>query len=66
MPDENVLGEVNKGFAIARDRVARQRIPYAAGCIGVAIVAQADGDRLRQAALDLRRSARDAARRSSG
>jgi acyl-CoA dehydrogenase len=38
--DENVLGEVNKGFGIARDRVARRRIPYAAGCIGVAILAQ--------------------------
>jgi acyl-CoA dehydrogenase len=40
VPDENVLGEVNKGFGIARDRVARRRIPYAAGCIGVAILAQ--------------------------
>ncbi|PCI50431.1 MAG: cyclohexanecarboxyl-CoA dehydrogenase [Moraxellaceae bacterium] len=40
VPKENVLGEVNKGFAIASDRLARQRIPYAAGCIGVAIKAQ--------------------------
>jgi alkylation response protein AidB-like acyl-CoA dehydrogenase len=40
VPRENVLGEVNKGFAIARDRVARQRIPYAALSIGVARVAQ--------------------------
>ena len=40
VPDGNVLGEVNKGFAIARDRVARQRIPYSAGCIGVATLAQ--------------------------
>jgi acyl-CoA dehydrogenase len=40
IPAENVLGEVNKGFAIARDRVARRRIPYAAGCIGVAMLAQ--------------------------
>jgi alkylation response protein AidB-like acyl-CoA dehydrogenase len=40
VPDENVLGEVGKGFGIARDRVARRRIPYAAGCIGVAILAQ--------------------------
>ncbi len=38
--DENILGEVNKGFAIANDRLTRQRIPYAAGCIGVAIKAQ--------------------------
>lgn len=36
----NVLGEVNGGFAIASDRLVRQRIPYAAGCIGVAIKAQ--------------------------
>ncbi len=41
VPARNVLGEVNKGFAIARDRVARQRIPYSAGCIGVATLAQA-------------------------
>jgi acyl-CoA dehydrogenase len=40
VPRENVLGEVNKGFAIARDRVARQRIPYAALSIGVARLAQ--------------------------
>ena len=39
VPHHNVLGEVNKGFAIANDRVSRQRIPYAAGCIGVAIKA---------------------------
>lgn len=39
VPDGNVLGEVNKGFAIANDRLSRQRIPYAAGCIGVAIAA---------------------------
>ena len=40
VPHENILGEVNKGFAIANDRLTRQRIPYAAGCIGVAIKAQ--------------------------
>jgi acyl-CoA dehydrogenase len=40
VPEENVLGEVNKGFGIANDRLSRQRIPYAAGCIGVAIKAQ--------------------------
>ncbi len=38
--DANILGEVNRGFAIANDRLTRQRIPYAAGCIGVAIKAQ--------------------------
>ena len=36
----NVLGEVNRGFGIANDRLSRQRIPYAAGCIGVAVKAQ--------------------------
>ncbi|MGD9934442.1 MAG: acyl-CoA dehydrogenase family protein, partial [Dehalococcoidia bacterium] len=39
VPAHNVLGEVNKGFAIANDRLSRQRIPYAAGCIGVAVKA---------------------------
>ncbi len=39
VPHANVLGEVNKGFAIANDRLSRQRIPYSAGCIGVAIKA---------------------------
>ena len=36
----NVLGQVNGGFAIANDRLTRQRIPYAAGCIGIAVKAQ--------------------------
>ena len=40
VPEANVLGQVNKGFAIANDRLSRQRIPYAAGCIGVAVKAQ--------------------------
>ncbi len=40
VPHANVLGEVNGGFAIANDRVSRQRIPYAATCIGVAVKAQ--------------------------
>ena len=40
VPAGNVLGEVNRGFAIANDRLSRQRIPYAAGCIGPAIKAQ--------------------------
>ena len=39
VPHENILGELNKGFAIANDRLSRQRIPYAAGCVGVAIAA---------------------------
>ena len=40
VPSANILGELNKGFAIANDRLTRQRIPYAAGCIGVAMKAQ--------------------------
>ncbi|MEM9566397.1 MAG: acyl-CoA dehydrogenase family protein [Actinomycetota bacterium] len=40
VPAENILGEVNRGFGIANDRLSRQRIPYAAGCLGVAIKAQ--------------------------
>jgi acyl-CoA dehydrogenase len=40
VPHTNILGEVNGGFAIANDRLSRQRIPYAAGCLGVAIKAQ--------------------------
>ncbi len=40
IPQANVLGEVNRGFAVANDRLTRQRIPYAAGCIGVAVKAQ--------------------------
>ena len=39
VPAANILGELNKGFAIANDRLSRQRIPYAAGCIGVAVKA---------------------------
>jgi len=40
VPHANVLGEVNRGFAIANDRLSRQRIPYAAACIGIAVRAQ--------------------------
>ena len=40
VPAANILGEVDKGFGIANDRLSRQRIPYAAGCIGVAVKAQ--------------------------
>ena len=39
VPSSNILGELNKGFSIANDRLSRQRIPYSAGCIGVAIKA---------------------------
>jgi acyl-CoA dehydrogenase len=40
VPEENVLGQVGAGFALAADRTSRARIPYAAACIGVAIKAQ--------------------------
>lgn len=39
VPHENILGEEGGGFAIANDRLSRQRIPYAAECIGVAVKA---------------------------
>ena len=37
VPQDNILGEEGGGFAIANDRLARQRVPYAAECLGVAI-----------------------------
>jgi len=40
VPDANVLGEVNAGFSMASTRLTQNRIPYAAGCIGVAICSQ--------------------------
>ncbi|MEQ9641052.1 MAG: acyl-CoA dehydrogenase family protein [Alphaproteobacteria bacterium] len=39
VPNANILGEEGGGFAIANDRLARQRIPYAAECLGAAIAA---------------------------
>lgn len=39
VPHENILGEEGGGFAIANDRLMRQRVPYAAECLGVAIKA---------------------------
>ena len=39
VPHENILGQEGGGFAIANDRLSRQRIPYAAECIGVAVKA---------------------------
>jgi alkylation response protein AidB-like acyl-CoA dehydrogenase len=41
VPHTNILGEVGGGFAIANDRLSRQRIPYSAECLGVAIKAHA-------------------------
>jgi acyl-CoA dehydrogenase len=39
VPHENILGEEGGGFAIANDRLSRQRVPYSAECLGVAIKA---------------------------
>jgi acyl-CoA dehydrogenase len=36
VPDENVLGKVGQGFAVAQSWLVDARIPYAAGCIGIA------------------------------
>lgn len=40
VPDRNRLGEIGQGFALASQRLEQQRVPYAASCLGVAIVAQ--------------------------
>jgi acyl-CoA dehydrogenase len=39
VPHANILGAEGGGFAIANDRLSRQRIPYSAECIGVAVKA---------------------------
>ena len=39
IPNENILGVEGGGFAIANDRLSRQRIPYAAACLGPAFKA---------------------------
>lgn len=36
VPEENVLGRVGQGFAVAQSWLVDARIPYAAGCIGIA------------------------------
>ena len=36
VPAENVLGDVGKGFGVAQRWLVDARIPYAAGCIGMA------------------------------
>ncbi len=37
VPHANILGEEGGGFALANDQLARNRIPYASACIGVAV-----------------------------
>lgn len=39
IPDDQRLSEVGKGFGAAAHRLVKQRIPYAASCVGVAIAA---------------------------
>ena len=36
VPAENVLGDVGRGFGVAQTWLVDARIPYAAGCIGIA------------------------------
>ena len=40
VPDANVFGGVGNGFKLANARLAKNRIPYSAACIGVAVRAQ--------------------------
>ena len=40
VPHANILGVEGGGFAIANDRLTRNRIPYTSECIGVAVAAQ--------------------------
>jgi alkylation response protein AidB-like acyl-CoA dehydrogenase len=40
VPHENILGEEGMGFYIANETLTRNRIPYSAGCVGVAVAAQ--------------------------
>lgn len=40
VPNRNVVGQVGGGFALANDRLSRNRIPYSAECVGVAVAAQ--------------------------
>jgi acyl-CoA dehydrogenase len=40
VPHGNILGKENGGFGLANEVLTRNRIPYSAGCIGVAVAAQ--------------------------
>jgi acyl-CoA dehydrogenase len=40
VPHANILGRENSGFGLANDVLTRNRIPYSAGCVGVAVAAQ--------------------------
>ena len=40
VPAANLVGEEGGGFALANNNLTRQRIPYSATCIGIAVAAQ--------------------------
>ena len=40
VPAENLVGEEGGGFSLANNNLTRQRIPYSATCVGVAVAAQ--------------------------
>ena len=40
VPASNLVGEEGGGFALANNNLTRQRIPYSATCVGVAVAAQ--------------------------
>ncbi len=40
VPAANLVGEEGGGFALANNNLTRQRIPYSATCVGVAVAAQ--------------------------
>ena len=41
VPAANLVGEEGGGFALANNNLTRQRIPYSATCVGIAVAAQA-------------------------
>ena len=40
VPAANLVGEEGGGFALANNNLTRQRIPYSATCVGIAVAAQ--------------------------
>ncbi|MCY3567018.1 MAG: acyl-CoA dehydrogenase family protein [Chloroflexi bacterium] len=40
VPAANLVGEEGGGFSLANNNLTRQRIPYSASCVGVAVAAQ--------------------------
>ena len=40
VPAANLLGEEGGGFSLANNALTRQRIPYSASCVGIAVAAQ--------------------------